>query len=56
MRDANQPTFNVQEFLIQVAEGKADIADIPKPQPIPEPKTRPTRKPRKRAATAAAAD
>jgi polyphosphate kinase len=56
LRDANQPPFNVQEFLIQIAEGKADIADIPKPQPMPEPKQRPTRQPKKRTAALTAAD
>jgi polyphosphate kinase len=56
LRDAGQPGFSVQDFLIQVAEGKADTADIPRPQPLPEPKQRPTRQPKKRAATATAAD
>jgi polyphosphate kinase len=56
LRDANQPPFNVQEFLIQIAEGKADIADIPKPQPAPEPKPRPIRQPKKRTAALTAAD
>jgi polyphosphate kinase len=51
-----QPAFNVQDFFIQVAEGKSDIADIPKPQPAPEPKQRPARPPRKRTAVQAAAD
>jgi polyphosphate kinase len=40
LRDAKQLPFNAQEFLIQVAEGKADTSDIPKPQPLPEPKPR----------------
>jgi polyphosphate kinase len=56
LRDAGQSPFSVQDFLIQVAEGKADTADIPRPQPLPEPKQRPTRQPKKRAATATAAD
>ena len=56
LRDAGQPPFSVQDFLIQVAEGKADIADIPKPQPLPEPKKTPTRQPKKRITTATAAD
>ena len=56
LRDAGQSPFSVQDFLIQVAEGKADTADIPRPQPLPEPKQRPTRLPKKRAATATAAD
>jgi polyphosphate kinase len=30
LRDAG-PVFNAQEFLIQLAEGKADISEIPKP-------------------------
>jgi polyphosphate kinase len=55
-RDPNQPPFNVQEFLIQVAESRADIADIPKPQPTPEPKQRPARQPKKRTTALAAAD
>lgn len=55
-RDPNQPPFNVQEFLIQVAESRADIADIPKPQPAPEPKQRPARQPKKRTTALAAAD
>ncbi len=58
LRDAGQPAFNVQDFFIRVAEGKADIADIPKrQQTIAEtPKPRPAHTPKKRAATATAAD
>jgi polyphosphate kinase len=57
LRDAGQPPFNVQEFFIRVAEGKADTADIPKQQPpAAEMKKRPARQTKKRAATATAAD
>jgi polyphosphate kinase len=52
LRDPNQRPFSVQDFLIQVAEGKADTSDIPKPQPAPEPKPRPKRPARQAAAAA----
>ena len=52
LRDPNQRPFSVQDFLIHVAEGKADISDIPKPQPAPEPKPRPKRPARQAAAAA----
>jgi hypothetical protein len=42
----------VQDFFIQVAEGKADIGDIPKAQAPVEPKTSPEpNKAQKRAKT-----
>jgi polyphosphate kinase len=58
LRDASQPAFDVQDFFILVAEGKADIADIPRRQQTTTeaPKSRPARAPKKRAATATAAD
>ncbi len=58
LRDASQPPFNVQDFFIRVAEGKADIADIPKPKPHPAPelKKRPSHPQKRRASTATAAD
>ena len=57
LRDSAQPVFSVQDFFIQVAEGKADVADIPKhEEPAPAPKSRALRPPRKRLATATAAD
>jgi len=43
LRDASEPAFSVQDFLIQVAEGKADISEIPKAPAAPEPKSRPKR-------------
>ncbi|MGB9029098.1 MAG: polyphosphate kinase 1, partial [Acidobacteriaceae bacterium] len=43
LRDASEPPFSVQDFLIQVAEGKADISEIPKAPAAPEPKSRPKR-------------
>jgi polyphosphate kinase len=52
LRDPNQRPFSVQDFLIHVAEGKADTSDIPKPQPAPEPKPRPKRPARQAAAAA----
>jgi polyphosphate kinase len=55
LQEAGRPAFNVQEYFIKVAEGKADIADIPKPQPAPEPKKRPSQ-PKKRMPAATAAD
>ena len=51
--NANAP-FNVQEFFIRVAEGKADIEDIPKPQPMPAPKPRAPRPAKKRTPAMAA--
>jgi len=57
LRDSAQPVFSVQDFFIRVAEGKADVADIPKhEEPAPAPKSRALRPPRKRLATATAAD
>ena len=57
LRDASQPAFNVQDFLVCVAEGKADIADIPKrPHLVAEMKKQSTRPPKKRSPTATAAD
>jgi polyphosphate kinase len=55
LHEAGRPAFHAQEFFIKVAEGKADIADIPKPQPVPEPKRRPSQ-PKKRMPAATAAD
>jgi polyphosphate kinase len=52
LRDPSQPAFSVQDFFIQVAEGKADIGDIPKAQAPVEPKTSPEpNKAQKRAKT-----
>ncbi|HUB17177.1 MAG TPA: polyphosphate kinase 1 [Acidobacteriaceae bacterium] len=57
LRDASQPQFSVQDFFIQVAEGKADIADIPKAEPVvPELKARAARPAKRRTTTATAAD
>ena len=55
LRDASEPPFSVQDFLIKVAEGKADISEIPKAPAAPEPKSRPKRA-IKLAQTATAAD
>ena len=55
LRDASEPPFSVQDFLIKVAEGKADISEIPKASAAPEPKSRPKRA-IKLAQTATAAD
>jgi len=55
--DSGQPAFSVQDFFIQVAEGKADIADIPKPEPpVQESKPRAIRQAKKKTVTATAAD
>ncbi|MGB7167929.1 MAG: polyphosphate kinase 1 [Acidobacteriaceae bacterium] len=53
--DASKPAFNVQDFFIQVAEGKAGVEDIPK---VEAPAASATRSPRnkRRIAAAAAAD
>ena len=58
LRDASRAAFNVQEFLIQVAEGKADLAEIPQAPPVAEVKARAPRPAKKRTApsSAAAAD
>jgi polyphosphate kinase len=53
-RDDGPPAFSAQEFLIQVAEGKADAGDIPKMEKAPS--TAPHRRPAKRRASPAAAD
>ncbi|HEX4037181.1 MAG TPA: polyphosphate kinase 1 [Acidobacteriaceae bacterium] len=53
LRDAG-PTFSAQDFLIRLAEGKADIADIPKPAPAAEPRKSKPRQPRSRPTSAAA--
>ncbi len=53
LRDAG-PVFNAQEFLIQLAEGKADIAEIPKPVPAAEAGKSKPRQSNRRTASAAA--
>jgi polyphosphate kinase len=50
-----QPGFSAQDFFIEVAEGKADTADIPKAQPTALVKERPARQPKKRTTAAATA-
>jgi polyphosphate kinase len=54
--NGGQRAFSVQDFFIEVAEGRADIADIPKAQAAAVPGPRPNRAPKKRAAVLAAAD
>jgi polyphosphate kinase len=54
LHDAGRAAFNAQEFLIQLAEGKADIADIPKPAPAAEEGKSKPRPSRSRNASAAA--
>ena len=55
--DPGQPGFNVQDFFIEVAEGKADITDIPKPEtPVVSRERAKRRPPGKRTAALAAAD
>jgi polyphosphate kinase len=56
LRDASEPPFSVQDFLIKVAEGKADISDIPKPQSPAGPQKRLARPSSKPASLATAAD
>ncbi|MGA7523776.1 MAG: polyphosphate kinase 1 [Acidobacteriaceae bacterium] len=55
LRDANKPAFSAQDFFIQVAEGKADVSDIPRAEAPAAPSVRSSPKPR-RAGAAAAAD
>jgi len=55
LRDTGQPSFSVQDFFIQVAEGKADSSNIPKVETPATPTARPQRAPR-RAGNATAAD
>ncbi|MGA8107989.1 MAG: polyphosphate kinase 1 [Acidobacteriaceae bacterium] len=52
--EAGRPAFNAQEFLIQLAEGKADIAEIPKPVPAAEAGKSKARAGRSRGSSAAA--
>ena len=50
-----RPAFSAQDFFIQVAEAKADTADIPKAQPTALVKERPVRQAKKRTTAAATA-
>jgi polyphosphate kinase len=54
LRDAARPAFNAQEFLIQLAEGKADIAEIPAPAAAPADPKKTRARPPQRPSSAAA--
>jgi polyphosphate kinase len=55
LRDSGKPAFSVQDFFIQVAEGKADSSEIPKVEAPAAPATRSSRTQR-RSKTPTAAD
>ncbi len=54
--EPGQAGFSVQDFFIEVAEGKADTADIPRLEAPAPSKARPTHTAKKRSAALAAAD
>ncbi|HEY1809476.1 MAG TPA: polyphosphate kinase 1, partial [Acidobacteriaceae bacterium] len=55
LRDASQASFSAQDFFIQVAEGKADVENIPRVEAPPAAATRSSRT-KRQAGTATAAD
>ncbi|MGA8532257.1 MAG: polyphosphate kinase 1, partial [Acidobacteriaceae bacterium] len=55
LRDASQPSFSAQDFFIQVAEGKADISNIPRVETPAPPAARSSRT-KRQSRTATAAD
>lgn len=55
-RQSRMPAFSAQDFFIDVAEGRADASEIPKPEPADEPKHPLLRAARRRARATAAAD
>jgi polyphosphate kinase len=56
LRDANLPAFSAQDFFIQVAEGKADISNIPRAEPPAASAARASRTKRRAGTASAAAD
>ncbi|HZZ40952.1 MAG TPA: polyphosphate kinase 1 [Acidobacteriaceae bacterium] len=53
LREANLPAFSAQDFFIQVAEGKADLSEIPKIETPAAPVGRSSRTKRRTGTTAA---